>query len=98
MCTLRYGQTECAGPATLSLPGDWGPGQGPPLPCCNIKLADCPELEYWAAHGRGEVCIRGTNVMLGYYRDQVRTAQTIDSQVEGVIILSKLFYATIFIS
>ena len=58
-----YGQTECVAPCTLTLQGDARPDHvGPPLPCCDIKLIDVPEMNYFAASGQGEVCIRGTNV------------------------------------
>ena len=41
---------------------------GPPLPCNNIKLEDIPDMEYWVHKSQGEVCIKGANVFLGYYR------------------------------
>lgn len=76
-----YGQTECVGPCTLTAPGDPQPDQvGPPIPCNNIKLVDIPDMEYFAAHGQGEVCVRGSNVFQGYFRDPERTALVIDPE------------------
>ena len=75
-----YGQTECAAPATLTVQGDPQCDQvGPPLPCNNLKLEDVPDMEYWASRGQGEVCIKGSNVFLGYYRDPEMTSYVIDS-------------------
>jgi hypothetical protein len=28
---------------------------GPPLPCCEVKLIDVPEMNYFAKDGKGEV-------------------------------------------
>ncbi|XP_043204454.1 long-chain-fatty-acid--CoA ligase 1-like isoform X2 [Amphibalanus amphitrite] len=81
-CTVLegYGQTECVAPCTLTLQGDARPDHvGPPLPCCDIKLVDVPEMNYFAASGQGEVCIRGTNVTQGYYKNPEKTRETIDS-------------------
>ena len=51
-----YGQTECTAGATLTLPGDFGPGHvGPPLSCNIVKLVDVPDMNYFAANGEGEV-------------------------------------------
>ena len=51
-----YGQTECTAGATLTLPGDFGPGHvGPPLSCNIVKLEDVPDMNYFAANGEGEV-------------------------------------------
>ena len=58
-----YGLTECAAPCCLSLPGDLEPDHvGPPLACNVIKLADRPDMEYFATHSKGEICIKGANV------------------------------------
>jgi len=76
-----YGQTECVAPCTLTAPGDPQPDQvGPPLPCNNIKLVDVPDMEYFAAHGQGEVCVQGANVFLGYYREPERTSLALDPE------------------
>ncbi len=42
------------------------------------QLVDVPEMEYYASDNQGEICVKGTNVFLGYYKDPERTAETID--------------------
>jgi len=76
-----YGQTECVAPCTLTAPGDPQPDQvGPPLPCNNLKLVDVPDMEYFSAHGQGEVCVFGKNVFQGYYREPERTNLALDCE------------------
>ncbi|XP_008560358.1 long-chain-fatty-acid--CoA ligase 5 isoform X2 [Microplitis demolitor] len=76
-----YGQTECCAPITLTIQGDYIPEHvGPPVACCCIKLVDVPEMEYWAANNQGEVCVKGTNVFYGYYKNPEKTAEVIDEQ------------------
>lgn len=74
-----YGQTECTAGCTMTTPGDWTAGHvGAPLPCNVVKLVDVPELNYLAANGEGEVCVKGTNVFKGYLKDPEKTKETID--------------------
>lgn len=74
-----YGQTECTAGCTLTMPGDWTAGHvGSPLPCNSVKLVDVPEMNYLAAKGEGEVCVKGTNVFKGYLKDPEKTKETID--------------------
>uniref|UniRef100_A0A673IIB2 Arachidonate--CoA ligase n=1 Tax=Sinocyclocheilus rhinocerous TaxID=307959 RepID=A0A673IIB2_9TELE len=74
-----YGQTECTAGCTMSLPGDWTAGHvGAPLPCNFVKLLDAPEMNYFAANGEGEVCVKGSNVFQGYLKDPERTSEAID--------------------
>lgn len=76
-----YGQTECCAPITLTVQGDHTPGHvGPPVACCCVKLVDVPEMEYWAKNNQGEICVKGTNVFQGYYKDPEKTEETIDEQ------------------
>ncbi|KAB7503360.1 Long-chain-fatty-acid--CoA ligase 1 [Armadillidium nasatum] len=76
-----YGQTECVAPATLTVQGDYKPEHvGTPLPSNAIKLVDVPEMDYYAAQGQGEVCIKGANVSQGYFKDPEKTKEAIDSQ------------------
>lgn len=37
-------------------------------------------MEYWAKNNQGEVCVKGTNVFQGYYKDLAKTEETIDEQ------------------
>ncbi|KAM3624334.1 uncharacterized protein V6R79_022146 [Siganus canaliculatus] len=74
-----YGQTECTAGCSMSMPGDWAAGHvGPPLPCNFVKLVDVAEMNYFAANGEGEVCVKGPNVFQGYLKDPERTAEAID--------------------
>jgi len=76
-----YGQTECVAPCTLTTPGDPQPDHvGPPVACNNIKLADVPDMEYFSARGQGEVCVIGSNVFQGYFRDPERTRLAVDTE------------------
>ncbi|XP_071267492.1 long-chain-fatty-acid--CoA ligase 1-like isoform X2 [Salvelinus alpinus] len=75
-----YGQTECTAGCTLTVPGDWTAGHvGAPLPCNSVKLVDVAEMNYLAANGEGEVCVKGVNVFLGYLKDPEKTEETIDA-------------------
>jgi long-chain acyl-CoA synthetase len=59
--------------------GDFTPEHvGTPIPCCAIKLVDVPDMNYFAASGRGEICIKGTNVFKGYFKDPEKTKETLD--------------------
>ncbi|XP_059377977.1 long-chain-fatty-acid--CoA ligase 1-like [Carassius carassius] len=74
-----YGQTECTAGSTTTLPGDWTAGHvGAPLPCNDIKLVDVAEMNYYAAKGEGEVCVRGPNVFKGYLKDPEKTKEAFD--------------------
>ncbi|CAM4618222.1 unnamed protein product [Leuciscus chuanchicus] len=74
-----YGQTECTAGSTVTLPGDWIAGHvGAPLPCNDIKLVDVAEMNYYAANGEGEVCVRGPNVFKGYLKDPEKTKEALD--------------------
>ncbi|XP_063883836.1 long-chain-fatty-acid--CoA ligase 1-like isoform X2 [Scylla paramamosain] len=75
-----YGQTECGAPATLTIQGDYKPDHvGPPIACNAIKLVDVPDMDYYASQGQGEVCIKGTNVFKGYFKDPDKTRETLDA-------------------
>ncbi|KAJ1354958.1 hypothetical protein KIN20_012058 [Parelaphostrongylus tenuis] len=74
-----YGQTECSGAATMTWPGEWTVEHcGGVEACCNIKLADIPELNYFSKDGKGEIMIRGPGVTKGYYKDPEKTADLFD--------------------
>lgn len=82
-----YGQTESMGASFLTRKNDttYGHVGGP---CCNIefKLVDVPELDYRVTDKdengnlapRGEVCMRGPGVFMGYYKDEEKTKEAVD--------------------
>uniref|UniRef100_A0A8C5MT93 Long-chain-fatty-acid--CoA ligase n=1 Tax=Leptobrachium leishanense TaxID=445787 RepID=A0A8C5MT93_9ANUR len=74
-----YGQTECTAGCSLTIPGDWSAGHvGAPMPCNHMKLVDVEEMNYFAANGEGEVCVKGSNVFQGYLKDDEKTAEALD--------------------
>ena len=76
---LGYGQTEATAAITISVPGDYYSGSvGTPALCNVVKLVDVPEQNYYADQGKGEVCAKGTNIFIGYYKDKVKTAEALD--------------------
>jgi long-chain acyl-CoA synthetase len=82
-----YGQTECAAPASLTWTQDPTCGHvGPPLPTCDFKLVDVPEMNYSTDDKndegqpmpRGEICYKGPNCFKGYFALPQATKNTID--------------------
>ena len=72
--TVGYGTTECAPLISYSDYHDFVPGScGTPLPCMEVKI-DSPDPE----NIEGEIVTRGTNVMLGYYKNQEATRQVLE--------------------
>lgn len=67
-----YGMTECAPLVSLNLSRDGEFSSiGLPIPCCEIQLAQISE------EGEGEICVKGANVMMGYYQDPEATEAAI---------------------
>ena len=72
--TVGYGTTECAPLITYSDYHDFEPGScGTPVDRMEVKiLSNDPQNEL------GEIVTRGTNVMLGYYKNEEATRQVLD--------------------
>jgi len=80
-----YGMTENCGTCTRNYPHDNKSGGtvGPPHPCNEIKLVDVPEMGYTSLdkpYPRGELCTRGANNFVGYYKDEANTKKAIDEE------------------
>jgi len=84
-----YGLTETCAGGTITSWDDRVFGRvGPPVPCCEIKLIDVPDMNYTSrdfnekgeSTPRGEIAIRGGNVASGYYKLEDKTAE---SFIEG---------------
>ena len=74
--TVGYGATECAPIICYADYHDFAPGScGKPVVHMEVKI-DSPAPE----NVPGEILARGLNVMLGYYKNEEATAQTIDSE------------------
>ncbi|KAL2912007.1 medium-chain fatty acid-CoA ligase faa2 [Polyrhizophydium stewartii] len=86
-----YGQTESCSTGLVTLPGDYlspyGSHVGAPFSSCEYKLIDVPVMDYRVTdpNPRGEafgqlsqLLLRGPTMMRGYYKDPVKTAETID--------------------
>lgn len=82
-----YGQTEATGGEFAS--GRFDPIMGHvggPSPCNEFKLVDVPDMKYTSEDvdekgrkcPRGEICVRGANVIPGYYKNDEKTKETID--------------------
>lgn len=70
---IGYGMTECA--PLISCNHDdlfTVDSVGKPIPGVDIKIINAD------AQGIGEICVKGPNVMLGYYKDEASTHETID--------------------
>jgi long-subunit acyl-CoA synthetase (AMP-forming) len=63
-----YGMSECTGPATVSVPGQHRTGWvGKVMKNTELKIAE-----------DGEICMRGRNVYLGYYKNPDATGEALD--------------------
>lgn len=70
-----YGATETGGACGVQIPGETTVGNvGPPFLCSMYKLSDVPEMNLVAERdNRGEICVYGTNVFKGYFKDEEKT-------------------------
>ena len=70
-----YGITECSPAVTVNRIDNYKMGSaGLPLPCNEIKIHEPDE------DGVGEIYVRGSNVMKGYYKDPEATAEVFDGE------------------
>ena len=70
-----YGITECAPIVAVNRSKNVVPGSvGTILDIDEVKIANPNE------DGEGEICVKGDNVMLGYYKDELATAEAFDSE------------------
>lgn len=60
-------------------PEQFGYGQvGAPVPCCEIKLVDVPDANYFSTNTKpqGEVWVRGPSITKGYWKREDITKET----------------------
>ncbi|MEI6580165.1 MAG: AMP-binding protein, partial [Eubacteriales bacterium] len=70
-----YGITECSPVVTVNRVSNFKLGSiGLPLPCNEIKIVEPDE------DGVGEIFVKGSNVMVGYYNDPETTAKVFDGE------------------
>ena len=82
MCEL-YGLTETGGNTSICVTRDTPDHRfdtdGQPLPGVEVRMIDPDTKQEQPLGVPGEMCVRGYNVMRGYFRDPAATARTIDS-------------------
>ncbi len=70
-----YGITECAPIVAVNRSKNVIPGSvGHVIDIDEVKIADPNE------DGEGEICVKGSNIMLGYYKDEAATAEAFDEE------------------
>lgn len=70
-----YGITECAPIVAVNRSNHVVPGSvGHVIDIDEVKIAEPNE------DGEGEICVRGSNIMLGYYKDEAATAEAFDEE------------------
>jgi long-subunit acyl-CoA synthetase (AMP-forming) len=78
------GMTETSCTICVTMPGDVSTGHvGSPLPCCEVKLVDIPDMRYThddRPYPRGEICVRGPTIFQGYFKDTKQTAEVLDAE------------------
>lgn len=70
-----YGITECSPIVSVNRNRyyrDGSVGQG--YSCCEVKIVEPDE------HGHGEICVKGGNVMMGYYKNEQATQEVFEGE------------------
>lgn len=72
-----YGLTETSPLVSVNLPGQHRIGSvGRPVPGVEVEIRDVAEGDH--GEGEGEVCVRGPNVMKGYFKKPEKTREVLD--------------------
>uniref|UniRef100_A0A1J3ICP4 Long chain acyl-CoA synthetase 9, chloroplastic n=1 Tax=Noccaea caerulescens TaxID=107243 RepID=A0A1J3ICP4_NOCCA len=83
-----YGLTETCAGGTFSEFDDTSVGRvGAPLPCSFVKLIDWPEGGYLISDKpmpRGEIVIGGSNITLGYFKNEEKTQEVYKVDEKGM--------------
>ncbi|KAH8868564.1 Long-chain-fatty-acid--CoA ligase 5 [Schistosoma japonicum] len=77
-----YGSTETLGLVTTTMFEDIDAGHvGAIVPGVQVKLIDVPEMNLFVSKDKmGEICIRSKSSMIGYYKNEEKTREAIDSE------------------
>ncbi|GJQ08422.1 hypothetical protein GpartN1_g213.t1 [Galdieria partita] len=76
-----YGLTETTAGVTICGPDNPAGCVGGLLPVAEIKLKDIPEMNYTSKDSvapKGEICVKGPVVFIGYYKDEQATKEAFD--------------------
>jgi len=71
-----YGMSECTGATTASTAATHQFGSvGPPIGPAEVRIDEVAGRD---KPGEGEICYRGRHIMMGYMKDEAKTAEAID--------------------
>ncbi|PSC74925.1 long chain acyl-synthetase 4-like [Micractinium conductrix] len=82
-----YGLTETCAASFIAVPDVWDQAGtvGPPQPVLSFRLEAVPEMNYdpMASPPRGEVVVSGPSVFTGYYKQQDKTDEVLETDSNG---------------